>query len=150
MVKWQSILEQALSEWWPRIFGYHLLKVGALSQELDSRLCPIECQISADIDYGLSLRMEPTHLPFKSHVIDACLLSGLLEFHQSPLSVLREVDRCLVPAGHLVLIGFNPLSPLVLGQLMPHLRKRPPWCSRFFMPTSERLAGAVGLSADPR
>ena len=81
----QSILEQALSEWWPRVFGYHLLKVGALAQELDSHLCPISCQISADIHCGRSMRMEPAHLPFKSHVIDACLLSCLLDFHQSPL-----------------------------------------------------------------
>tara|TARA_B100001094_G_scaffold332879_1_gene407080 strand:- start:2880 stop:3590 length:711 start_codon:yes stop_codon:yes gene_type:complete len=131
----QSIVEQSLVTWWPRIFGYHLLKIGGLSQQLDTRLCPIHHQISADRDIGLSIRLEPSQLPFQSHSIDACILSCLLDFHVDPLRVLREVDRCLVPAGHLLLIGFNPMSPLMIGNFIPSYRQKPPWQGNFFMPS---------------
>lgn len=131
----QSVVEQALSSWWPRIFGYHLLKMGGLSQQLDTRLCPINHQISADAELGISLRAEPAQLPFKNHSIDACVLGCLLDFHCDPLRVLREVDRCLVPAAHLILIGFNPMSPLILGQFLPKHRQQAPWSGTFFMPS---------------
>jgi SAM-dependent methyltransferase len=129
-----SVVEQTLLPWWQRIFGYHLLKVGCLSQTLNTSACPIHHQIDLDSLQGNSLQAEPAQMPFKNHSIDACLLSCLLDFHPDPLRVLREVDRCLVPAGHIVFVGFNPLSPLILGEMLPQYRSKFPWCGHSFTP----------------
>ena len=131
----QSMVEQSLVGWWPRIFGLHLIKMGALSQCLDTRLCPIEHQVSIATTTGKTLCADLAHLPFQTQSIDASLISCTLEFDEHPFRVLREVDRCLVPAGHLVLIGFNPVSPLLLGHMLPWKRKQYPWSGQFFLPS---------------
>ena len=132
----QSIVEQSLAPWWPKIFGYHLVKLGALSSQISTQSCSINHQVQVSFEKEhATLQADPSHLPFKNHSIDALLASFLLDFHSDPLRILREVDRCLVPAGHLVLVGFNPLSPLVLGKLLPNIRHRFPWTGNFFMPS---------------
>lgn len=132
----QSIIEQSLAPWWPKIFGYHLVKLGALSSQISTQACLInhQVQVSSEKEHA-TLYADPSHLPFKNHSIDAVLASFLLDFHSDPLRILREVDRCLVPAGHLILVGFNPLSPLILGKLLPKVRHKFPWAGRFFMPS---------------
>lgn len=49
-------------------------------------------------------------LPFASSSIDLVVLPHVLEFADEPHQVLREVDRVLVPEGHVVITGFNPAS----------------------------------------
>ena len=39
-------INQLLAPWWPKFFGYHLLKVGALSGCIDSQQCPIKHQVT--------------------------------------------------------------------------------------------------------
>jgi hypothetical protein len=38
------------------------------------------------------------------------LLHHALEFSESPHGLLREAHRVLMPQGHIVIVGFNPLS----------------------------------------
>lgn len=52
----------------------------------------------------------PAALPFGSESLDLVVLPHVLEFSLNPHEVLREVDRVLVPEGHAVFIGFNPMS----------------------------------------
>lgn len=42
--------------------------------------------------------------------VDAVLLPHTLEFEPEPHEVIREVDRVLVGEGHLLVLGFEPLS----------------------------------------
>jgi SAM-dependent methyltransferase len=49
-------------------------------------------------------------LPFATQSIDLVVMPHILEFAQEPHQVLREVDRVLVPEGHVVITGFNPAS----------------------------------------
>jgi SAM-dependent methyltransferase len=42
--------------------------------------------------------------------VDVALLPHILEAHDDPHGVLREVDRILRSDGHIVILGFNPVS----------------------------------------
>ena len=46
-------------------------------------------------------------LPFATHSIDLVVMPHILEFTEDPHQVLREVERVLVPEGHVVITGFN-------------------------------------------
>ena len=42
--------------------------------------------------------------------MDLVLLPHTLDFSMSPQQTLREVERVLMPEGHVVISGFNPIS----------------------------------------
>ncbi|WP_345332692.1 class I SAM-dependent methyltransferase [Ferrimonas pelagia] len=129
----QQQVGASLNDWWPKIFGYHLLKLGNLSSELATGLCPVAHQINlAPESEQIQAKLEA--LPFKSASIDACLSTFCLEFHRDPHSLLREIDRVLISGGRLILVGFNPLSSLGMGYLWPANHKRLPWSGRLFTP----------------
>jgi SAM-dependent methyltransferase len=52
----------------------------------------------------------PAHLPVATGSVDAVLLPHSLEIEPDPQAVLREADRVLTGQGHLVVLGFRPLS----------------------------------------
>ncbi|MBW3138571.1 methyltransferase domain-containing protein [Ferrimonas balearica] len=126
-------VESGLDEWWPRIFGYHLLKLGPLADTLPTRLCPVPHQFGLAPQRG-SVRAELTRLPLQNASIDAALVPFCLEFQQDPHALLRELDRVLISGGHLVLVGFSVLSPLAFGYLWPKRHHQFPWSGRLFTP----------------
>ncbi|MGB1261351.1 MAG: class I SAM-dependent methyltransferase [Cognaticolwellia sp.] len=128
-------INQTLASWWPKFFGYHLMKIGALSAEIDSDHSPIKHQLSlsqqgetadviADID----------DLPLLEHSVDVCVLAHALEFALDPHHVVREANRVLIPNGYLVITGFNPFSFVGLNKFIPYRRKQMPWNERLFSP----------------
>ena len=132
----RQIVEKSLAPWGPRIFGYHLIKLGALSAAVDIDDCTINHQVN------LSLNEEVAHiigklgqLPLQSASVDTVFASFLLEFNANPYLVLREIDRVLVCGGHLILVGFNPLSPGFIGKILPKYQKELPWCGHFYLPS---------------
>jgi len=66
--------------------------------------------------------------------MDVVILHHLLEFYDSSQQILREVARVTIPMGHLVIVGFNPLSLWGLWQTLARLGDRPPWIGRFIRP----------------
>src|SRR5690606_4455470 len=50
------------------------------------------------------------NLALASDSVDAILLPHTLDFVASPQRLLREVERVLVGEGHVLILGFNPLS----------------------------------------
>lgn len=74
---------------------------------------------STDAEAGASLpsalrpdgRVEPLRLPFRNDAVDVIVVAHLLEFMSRPPRLIAELRRVLSPGGHLVVIGFNPLSP---------------------------------------
>ncbi len=140
--RWFQAEQRAqLAEALPNLFGYHLLQVGDwYSREcLTSSRIP-HCMV---LDGSLQdaapagerlrqgLRGTPECLPIASDCLDVVLLPHALEFAENPHQVLREVDRVLIPEGHVVVLGFNPWSPWLLWRLALGWRGRPPWCGRF-------------------
>lgn len=64
-------------------------------------------------------------LPFAAHSLDLLVLPHALEFAEDPHQVLREVERVLIPEGHVVISGFNPHSLWGLRQLAGRVLRRP-------------------------
>lgn len=66
------------------------------------------------------LAADAAFLPFADDCFASVLLPHVLESHELPHQVLREVHRVLQPEGHLLLASFNPYS-LIGAQRALHL-----------------------------
>lgn len=141
---YREALERQLQPWWPKLFGFHLLKMGMLSAELATDKCAISHQFNVGLEgEGLQVIADAYQLPFAAKSVDACLLTHTLSYADDPHRMLREVDRVLIDDGWLVVSSFNPFSLLGLGKLMPGLRHRQPYVSRMF--TQMRLLDWLSL-----
>lgn len=130
-----SQIQARLDEWCPQLFGYHLLKLGALSGELNCFASTIRHQVTATADQGLGgVFTELNHLPFQENCIDACILTQALDFSADPHQVLREIERVLTGDGYLILSGYNPLSLCGAVKMLGLKRNVPPWSARMFTP----------------
>lgn len=128
-------IQERLNHWCPRMFGYHLLKIGALSGQLTCECSSIRHQCSlTDAGEPQGILGSSEQLPIRSASIDVCLLAQSLDYAGDPHQVLREVDRVLTEDGWVILSGFNPHSLVGLGRLVPSLRRREPWRARMFSP----------------
>lgn len=128
-----SQVNERLEPWWPKIFGYHLLKLGALSCAVDTAKSPISHQINAaSSGDNLSVVADIDDLPFIQHAVDAVLLSHSLEFTTDPHHVLREAHRVIIPGGYLILTGFNPFSLAGINKFVHFRKQHFPWNGRFF------------------
>lgn len=132
----QALLDAEL----PRLFGYHLVQVGALGN--DKALTFVSrighhVLIDPEADcLEAGLLAEPSALPLASDSVDVVVLPHTLEFEQDPHQVLREVERVLVPEGTVIISGFNPWSWFGLWRFLARVWQRGrgtvPWCGRFF------------------
>ncbi|WP_108946873.1 class I SAM-dependent methyltransferase [Shewanella halifaxensis] len=136
-------LEAALSPWWPRIFGYYMLNLGPLSHKIDKPNVAISRQFGLFDEAQAQIRGDYSQLPIQNVSIDAVVMNFVLEFEADPYRLLREIDRVLVSGGHLIICGFNPLSPMFLGQILPKHQNEIPWNGRFFTPS--RVKDWLGL-----
>lgn len=119
------------------IFGYHALQLGL--PEIDAlrenrmplRFCASDRLLDAKLypNDGTHTRVAVINrfeeLPFATASIDLVVMPHILEFAHEPHQVLREVDRVLVPEGHVVITGFNPGSLWGLRQVMARLGTTP-------------------------
>ncbi len=140
-----SAIEERLQPWWQKFFGYHLLKVGALSHYINTQSSPIKHQITccpnqccvkqSNIDnQGTCIVGELDDLPLLEHSIDVCLLSHVLEFSLDPHHVIREANRVIIPNGYLIITGFNAFSLAGLNCIIPYRKQQTPWNEHFFSP----------------
>lgn len=108
----KRIIERELEPLSETCFGYHLVKLGNLSSDTDMSACKINHQISqyTNARPGAGTVASATSLPYQEKSIDAFLLVHELDFSQDPHQIMREVDRCLVPNGHVIIVGYNPFS----------------------------------------
>jgi SAM-dependent methyltransferase len=54
--------------------------------------------------------MDGSALPFQANSLDLVVMPHTLELCLDPHATLREVERVLVPEGHVVITGLNPVS----------------------------------------
>lgn len=78
---------------------------------------------------SVDLHCIPEQLPFEAKSVGLMILPHVLEFSDYPHGILREVERVLVPEGHVVVVGFNPFS--LWGLVGLFRRSRMPWNGRF-------------------
>jgi len=141
----REVLEDAL----PTLFGYHILQIG-LSEEtkalqasrilhrvvMDRALSP--ALDGAESGGATPLQGSAEALPFSADSLDVVILNHSLEFSRDPHQVLREVDRVLIPEGHVVVLGFNPNSLWMIWRLLLGWKSKPPWCGSFIRPARLR------------
>jgi SAM-dependent methyltransferase len=101
-----AMLEQLL----PGLFGYHLAQLSVQDIMLHDA-SPIQNKIIINLDTtNAGLVSNPTQLPFANDSIDVALSHHLLDFAESPQKILRELARVTLAMGHIVIVGFNPMS----------------------------------------
>ncbi len=129
----RDALSQHLQPCLGKLYGFHLLKIGNLSAEIDTEACAISHQVNVG-QQGERLQViaDPMCLPFESKSVDACLLAHTLAWSGDPHRILREVDRVLIDDGWMIISGFNPFSLLGIGKAIPGLHRRAPWSGRMF------------------
>jgi SAM-dependent methyltransferase len=126
----------ALSDELCDVFGYHLVVLDP-SCEVDSleasrivnRL--VQTRTRDGLDRRPDLLASSEHLPYLSDSVDAFVLPHALEVAQDPHQVLREIDRCLVAEGHLIVLGFNPYGWWGLRRMLSRTQRDDPWSLRF-------------------
>ena len=126
------------------IFGFNAVQLGLTEYEfLRASRMPLrtvagnkaglqECK-SSDGDKSAKyakVRLIMEELPFDSASLDMVVMPHVLEFNEHPHQILREVERVLMPEGHVIIAGFNPRSlwgmRRVLGAPMGY-----PWNGNF-------------------
>ncbi len=100
----QALFDNAVSD----VFGFNAVQIGMTPMDL-LRSSRIPFSFKAGNGQGDAL-CDSRHLPFLSNSIDLLLLPHALEFSHNPHQTLREAERVLVPEGHIMLTGFNPIS----------------------------------------
>ncbi|HHB12119.1 MAG TPA: methyltransferase domain-containing protein [Chromatiales bacterium] len=136
-------LQQVLDTLLEGVFGYYGVLVGWGA--MDSRLLeasPIKRRFVLGPTRGTNgVLAVPEALPLQRDAIDLVVLFHALEYSPRPHAVLREVDRILIPEGHVVVVGFNPWSRFGLWRITR--RQRAPWCGTFY--SSARIRDWIAL-----
>lgn len=128
-------IQTRLDEWCPKLFGYHMLKLGGLSCELETSNCNIKHQIHLDITNSRhTVIADAFDLPFIEKSIDTALVCHQLDYCSDPHRLLREVDRIIIDDGYIILTGFNALSIFGFARILPWRKNNLPWSGRMFTP----------------
>lgn len=130
----------------PTLFGYHLVQIGqycesAMLQASKVSHCSVmQTSAQTDVDSMTDSRLtaQPHALPLASDSVDVVILNHVLEFSLNPHQVLREVERVLVPEGHVVMLLFNPWSLWAANRWLFRWRKSAPWCGKFISATRSK------------
>jgi SAM-dependent methyltransferase len=91
------------------VFGYNALQIGLPQHEL-LRASRIPLRILAGSEANAQVRLNVDELPFASDSLDLVILPHTLEFSEHPHQILREVERIMLPEGHVIITAFNPRS----------------------------------------
>lgn len=116
--------QELISKYLTKIFGFNILQIGSTNINYLSQNCKVKhklvlsSNIHEHLDNKLDHNLDNRSLLYsKDHLIalatdsvDAVILAHALEFSPEPHSVLREIDRVLLPSGNLIILGFNPWS----------------------------------------
>jgi SAM-dependent methyltransferase len=123
-----------------RLFGYNIIALGVPSGRDLLAESPILHRYridSAQPVFGapLDLLAQPACLPVASDCMDVVVVPHVLECAGDPDAVLREVDRVLIPEGHVILLGFNPASLWGAWRALATGRRQTVWRRQFISAT---------------
>lgn len=115
----QALYDQAVFD----LFGFNALQMGCLQMDLlrnsripnrykssDFSVKPLADKEFPDTLFERHLNCCDDFLPFSDMSLDLLLLPHRLEFSERPHQTLREAARVMMPEGHLLISGFNPIS----------------------------------------
>ena len=124
----RTVLQEELGD----VFGFELLQIGAWGDgsQLEFAARTQHRRLIDPLASGNgAIRADYHALPIATGSVEAVLLPHTLELAPRPHDLLREADRVLRGEGHLVICGFNPLSPWGVRHLVGG-RRFPPGISR--------------------
>ncbi len=122
----QNYYDQAVAN----VFGYHAMQIGLPQYPfLQANRMPLQFCVAAE--EGAAVLAAPDFLPIETNSIDLVLLPHILEFSSNPHQILREVQRVLMPEGHVIICGFNPRSLWGLRGLFGSIEDNFPWRGNF-------------------
>lgn len=104
-----------LDEILPTLYGYHLVQLsdsgmsGFCSESLIRHRVLVHPQVTHQ-SLNSKVKAEFGELPFLSESVDVVVLLHTLENESNPHNILREAERILIPEGHLIITGINPIS----------------------------------------
>jgi len=101
----QAYIDAAVSD----IFGFNALQFGLPQYDL-LRASRIATRLTLGTYRPARLRTDFENLAVASQSVDLIVMPHVLEFSSAPHQILREVERVLIPEGHVLITGFNPLS----------------------------------------
>lgn len=145
----QAVEAHGLRAVLPSLYGTVALQLGQMGKLdlLDACIAPTRIVVEKDDVWfrtdraaeqrltGLrtvGVRAQTDALPLDERSIDVALLPHTLDFSSDPHPVLREVSRVLRPEGHVVILGFNPMSLWGMRRLVAQRPRAVPWCGHFF------------------
>lgn len=117
------------------IFGFNALQLGMCGHDfLRANRMPNRILCSDSAVAGTSaatVLASEEELPFASQSLDLVVLPHVLEFVSHPHQVLREVERVLLPEGHVLITTFNPMSLWGLRRVMSGHMGEFPWTGQY-------------------
>jgi SAM-dependent methyltransferase len=133
-----AVAEQAaLCELLSDIFGYHLVVLDPPCQpealgasRITHRV--VQSSTAQGLESQPGILASAENLPVQSDSVDAFVLPHVLELAGDAHQVLREIDRCLVAEGHVIILGFNPYSWWGIRRVLFGWRGHVPWSLKFF------------------
>lgn len=109
----QALLDHALQQ----VFGFYLVQLGDVSKQPLLDNSRVNCKVlidsalkSASSFQGVCLQADMEYLPIRTDSVDAFVLPHTLESVVDPYHLLRQVDAALIPEGHILITGYNPLG----------------------------------------
>lgn len=112
------------------LFGFRALQFGLADQDfLRANRMPFRAAIG--LEGPSRLKADFCDLPVATASVDLVVLPHTLEFSHNPHQVLREVQRVLMPEGHIVISGFNPWSLWGVARWLSRREQDYPWCGQF-------------------
>lgn len=98
-----------------KLYGYHLVFVGdsSLTPLVETSLISHRILLNPEATANTPLSCLPSEIeafPLRTDSVDVVVLAHALEHAANPHEVLREAHRVLIPEGHVVITGFNPVS----------------------------------------
>ncbi|MDP1682966.1 MAG: methyltransferase domain-containing protein [Burkholderiales bacterium] len=137
----QAYFDETVSD----IFGFNALQLGLPRYDL-LRASRIPQRLNLDAHSPARLITDFNHLPIASQSVDLALMPHVLEFSATPHQILREVERVLMPEGHVIITGFNPLSWWGVGHLIKRRCGDYPWRGHFIgLPRVKDWLALLGL-----
>jgi SAM-dependent methyltransferase len=110
----KPLFDQAVSD----LFGFNALQIGSMPVDLlansrmPNRYKAVANEAGSRVNgkYRAHVVCSDDFLPFAEMSLDLLLLPHRLEFSDRPHQTLREAARVMMPDGHLIISGFNPIS----------------------------------------
>lgn len=128
----QQLLNQVITS----RFGYHLLYLG-FQDDVNLDASPINHHIIQSpgihsLTSTSNVFATYDEMPYRESSIDVAVIAHVLEFMNNPESILRELQRVLIPEGYLIIFYFNRYSLLGLWREFRAKCHDVPWVGRFF------------------